>query len=209
MVSAIFFGNKEIQYAQPTPVPTDYVYINLEDSVTTALTATESPRPVHLHFFNPDCPCSRFNIQHFVSLTRQYGDEVDFFAVIPEQAAEDYTPQELASKFHFNVPIVVDRGRALAQRCGVYATPQAVILNEDGHLYFRGNYNKTRYCTNPATNFAQLALEAKLAGKAVPDLGPLATTAYGCQIPGTTKTQTTLPIELFYGNNQYLSELRK
>lgn len=31
----------------------------------------------------------------------------------------------------------------IAISCGVYSTPQAVIIDGNGQLFFRGNYNKT------------------------------------------------------------------
>ena len=202
----VLFWQQELQYAQPTPVPADYIYVDINDSVSVALVDSTAPKTVHLHFFNPDCPCSRFNIQHFVSLAKKYGDQVNFYTVIPERASTKYTPRELAQKFNLSVPIIVDRGKTLARSCGVYSTPQAVILNEEGSLFYRGNYNKTRYCTNPNTNFAQQALEAQLAGLEPPDFGPLASVAYGCQIPGKTDQNLSIPTQLIYGNNLYSSK---
>ena len=196
------FWTQELQYVQPTPIPDDYVYVEVNDSVSIALTDPANPRPVHLHFFNPDCPCSRFNIRHFVSLAKSYGDRVQFYTVIPEDIANENSPREIAERFNLSTPIIVDRGKALARRCGVYSTPQAVILDKDGDLYFRGNYNKTRYCTDPTTNFAQMALDAHLAGKASPDFGTLASVAYGCQIPPSSNPVASieLPTTLHYAS---------
>ena len=39
-------------------------------------------KPVFLHFFNPDCPCSRFNMSNFEAIVKQYGWQVDFVIVV-------------------------------------------------------------------------------------------------------------------------------
>jgi hypothetical protein len=71
--------------------------------------------------------------------------------------------------------------------CGVYSTPQAVIIDRNQKLYFRGNYNKSRYCTDKSSNFGQMAIDSILKNKAEPHMSELATIAYGCQLPNCTK----------------------
>src|SRR5262249_46492721 len=45
---------------------------------------------------------------------------------------------------------------------GVYSTPQAVLLDAKSHIVFRGNYNVSRYCTDPRTEFVRIALEEQV-----------------------------------------------
>jgi hypothetical protein len=75
---------------------------------------------------------------------------------------------------------VVDRRGAIAAEAGVYSTPQAVLVDERGRLAYRGNYNVSRYCVDPRTEFARLAIESLLAKQSVtvPE-----TEAYGCELP--------------------------
>jgi hypothetical protein len=80
------------------------------------------------------------------------------------------------------VPVLVDKGEKLAKACGVYSTPQATIIQTDNKLYFRGNYNRSRYCTDKNSNFVQMALDSLIAFKAAPHFSALATQSYGCSI---------------------------
>ncbi|MEM6299939.1 MAG: hypothetical protein AAF740_14720, partial [Bacteroidota bacterium] len=77
---------------------------------------------------------------------------------------------------------LLDQEKVLTESCGVYATPQAVLITPDGKLFYRGNYNVSRYCTDRSTRFAEQAIGALLAGENPPDFGELATTAYGCEL---------------------------
>ena len=53
-------------------------------------------------------------------------------------------------------------------------------------LYYRGNYNRAKYCTDPRTSYAQKALDSLLADAPPPMMGVIATQAYGCQLPQET-----------------------
>lgn len=174
------FWEQELQYLLPTPVPSDYKVVYINEPVPldhAAVAPLQSPK--FYHFFKPDCPCSRFNVKHYNYLQSKYDREVDFVVVIPDGAemsdAVDY--------FDGKIKVMEDVGDKLANGFGVYSTPQAVIVNADGRLYFRGNYNKARYCTDPTSNFAQMALDSLISNKPAPKFGPLATVSYGCGLP--------------------------
>ncbi|MCU0382445.1 MAG: hypothetical protein MUF68_00130 [Cyclobacteriaceae bacterium] len=181
---AILFWQQEVQYALPTPVPSNFkpVYsgqkINLEQI---GIKATNKPKL--FHFFNPDCPCSRFNLAHVKSLLRKHKTEFDFYAIIPA-----YADLDKAKKYFTDLPITVLQDNAqqsLTSAFGVYATPQAVVLTTNATVFYKGNYNKARYCTQKESNYAQIAMQALLAGKQPPVFNAMATTAYGCTLPST------------------------
>ena len=75
--------HEDWKYMLPTPVPENYVASRTVDgiSLTKRINSGEG-KPVFLHFFNPDCPCSRFNIPHFKSLVNKYGNRIDFSIVV-------------------------------------------------------------------------------------------------------------------------------
>lgn len=170
-IGAIFW-RQELKYALPTPIPTAYVPVMVQ---TRVLLPTSISEPLFLHFFNPDCPCSRFNRTYFNQLLFQYSQQIDFRVVIPPYASIE----ETRKFFDREVTIVVD-STGWARSCGVYATPQAVIIDRNHQLYYRGNYNRSRYCTDPGTNYAEQALKAFLRQEPPPAFDPLATRAYGC-----------------------------
>ena len=181
---ALLFWYNEWRYTLPTPVPEQYHAISIGATIDLSEKFTpEKNGPVFLHFFNPDCPCSRFNIPHFKSLITEYADKISF-AVVVITKDKSYTEEKIREKYGITVPVLFDT--SLASICGVYSTPQAVLLNSDHTLYYRGNYNKSRYCTDKKSNYAQVAIDALLADQQ-PVFGRYALTAYGCSLPNCKK----------------------
>lgn len=173
------FWEQEFKYTLPTPVPEAYAPVEVSQTLnlnTPFLKASDKPK--HLHFYNPDCPCSRFNLSHFSSLVRKHSKEIDFYIILPSDAHLE----TVTEKFGKEVMVIADQEEKIAQACGVYATPQAVIIDQSDKLYYRGNYNKSRYCTTPETNYAAIALDLLLADKPAPNFDLLSTTAYGCEL---------------------------
>ena len=184
------FWKQEVQYVLPTPVPTDYQVVLVDTRIEIGDTLSEKlDKPVFYHFFHTDCPCSRFNLDHFNELKHTYAEYLDFYVVVEE--GSDLT--EARKFFRGRTNLLEDKNKTYANKCGVYSTPQAVIIDRNRKLYFRGNYNKARYCIDPNSNFAQMALDSLLWGRPAPEFGPLASVAYGCGIDtGSTDLLTQL-----------------
>jgi len=177
------FWYQEMQYLLPTPVPVGYKVIHPEELIQydTALLPQQHEKPKLLHFFSPECPCSRFNLKHFQALHRAYNQKIDFYVVVDSEEKVEPAKALISSA----VTIVVDSNRKLAKACGVYSTPQAAVIQTSNRLYFRGNYNRSRYCTNKESNFVQMALDSLVANKRPPIFNELAIQSYGCSIPTT------------------------
>ncbi|MCR8557759.1 redoxin domain-containing protein [Mucilaginibacter sp. BJC16-A38] len=181
-VGTLFWYNEWV-YHLPTPVPENYKpvsqgkLIKLNDSLE-----SDHSKPLFLHFFNPDCPCSRFNITNFKSLVRRYGNRVKFVIVVMNH--DFYSASQIRDKFDLDLPVLFDA--SLAASCGVYSTPQAVLLDQDHKLYYRGNYNSSRYCTDEKTSYAKIALEGLLHNHEKILFNQLALRAYGCRLPKCT-----------------------
>lgn len=177
------FWYYDYQYSLPTPKPYKYqnvatgTVVNLPEGVK-----SNRSKPLLLHFFNPDCPCSRFNISHFKSLIKQYKNEVDFAIVL--MTNKQYKAKQIQEKFDLDIPVITDKSLAII--CGVYSTPQAALLDRDNRLYFRGNYNQSRYCSDKRTEYARIAIQSLLYSKNVLNINPLAMRAYGCRLPDCT-----------------------
>jgi len=181
----VLFWYKEWMYNLPTPVPANYLSVARGQHIDLAgKLPVEENKPVFLHFFNPDCPCSRFNVQEFKSLVKEYGNKISF-AVVVMTKDKDYTVEHIREKFGLVIPVVMDT--SLAVTCGVYSTPQAVLLDNHHLLYYRGNYNKSRYCTDKKSNYAQIAIDSLLASVQQPVFNQFALKAYGCSLPICTK----------------------
>lgn len=177
-ITALFWHNEWI-YSLPTPVPSNYHPVNAGTVISLpAQLKQDNKKPVFLHFFNPACPCSRFNIEHFRSLVKQYDKRVNFAIVVISN--KEYTIKDIQNKFNTNIPVLFDS--TIAASCGVYSTPQAAIIDTANKLYYRGNYNKNRYCTNRKTEYARMALDALLNNQPIAVSDKPAVTAYGCKL---------------------------
>jgi hypothetical protein len=76
----------------------------------------------------------------------------------------------------------------LADRYGVYSTSQAIVLNHENKIYYRGNYNKERLSTVKNSNFVEIAINNLLAGDQKVKFSELATCSYGGQLLSNKKT---------------------
>jgi len=188
------FWWQEWQYLLPTPIPEGYQEVFVHKTIPKEVllqfsdlskndNETKIQKPIFLHFFSPFCPCSKFNIAHIDYLVKRYGDEVDFYAVIFNDSEYEMEFIDFAEKYAIPILTLLDKENSIASSCGIYATPQAAIITKEGKLFYKGNYNSSRYCNDRDTNFAEQALGAVLEGKNPPDFGELASKAYGCELP--------------------------
>ena len=182
-ISLLFWQN-ELKYTLPTPVPKNYHEVAMGSTIDLGKCWLTNNKPVFIHFFNPECPCSRFNIPHVSGLIKKYGDRINFKIVVLNQQ-KDFSIAAIQKKFDCDVPVYFDEKMAI--KCGVFSTPQAVIMDGSQRLYYRGNYNKSRYCTNADTNYAQMAIDSLLQQSQSPSFDALALRAYGCSLPKCTK----------------------
>jgi thioredoxin-related protein len=177
LIGAIFW-QQELKYILPTPIPAEYKAVPLNTVLDLAGKLKKNDKPTFLHFFNPACPCSRFNTTYFNTLHEQFKTRAYFYVVV---SASDSTKQ-VKDYFNQSISVIQDTQQKLAKTCGVYSTPQAVIIDTTGRLYFRGNYNKSRYCTQKESNYAEIALKILLKIENNFPIDLYAFRAYGCEI---------------------------
>jgi hypothetical protein len=180
------FWKQEWKYLVPTPIPENYQSVLPKASLNLdSIVKLNKTKPIFLHFFSSDCPCSKYNIVHFRYLVEKYQNKINFYAVLFSDGSPNLNDNKkvFIDTYQVDIPIIVKNGSKIAELCGVYSTPQAVIIQKDNLLFYRGNYNKSRYCNDKNTNFAELAIIDLLQGKEPPNFGELATRAYGCELP--------------------------
>lgn len=195
-IIAAAFWAQDWRYARPTPVPPGLTLppVGARLEPPAALPRRDAAGPLFVHFFNPACPCSRFNASHVRDLVAAFGDRVTFVAVVQDVEGPEGAKAAL-ERYGLTLPSVADPEGDLAHAFGVYSTPQAVLLDGERRLVFRGNYNTSRYHAARATQFARLALEGLFAGGAPPSgaawLSDLARRAWGCALPSDPSPQAT------------------
>jgi hypothetical protein len=91
---------------------------------------------------------------------------------------------------HLSMPVLYDHADEASTALGVYGTPQAAILDDHSRLYYRGNYNRSRYCTEESTEYVRIALNALVEDRSLPAMPPDATVTYGCPLPHRFALQT-------------------
>lgn len=193
-LAAGMYWYQDWQYSLPTPRPAALVQPELgttlrvlEPQSLADLATNANERPTLLHFFNPACPCSRFNVTHVRRLVTKFGDRVRMIAVIE---ADDPRSLDQFRELNLACEVVLDPQGTIAHQAGVYSTPQGVVLSGDGKLFYRGNYNQGRYCTAPENEFVRRALEACLANEPLPQFPAVATIAQGCALPSDRASET-------------------
>ncbi|MDH5602350.1 MAG: hypothetical protein OEY51_00325 [Cyclobacteriaceae bacterium] len=181
--SAIFylFWTNEIQYLAPTKRPENYVQVNISDSTTLkGILGNKDDRPTYIHYYNPYCPCSKFNYGYYSEIAGKYRDRFNMYLVIREM--DEDVIDKIRESVTGNTTVIIDKNGEIARQTGVYSTPQAVLLNTDYTLYYRGNYNRSKYCTVKDYNYAEMAIDSLLSGRPAPLFDHFATTAYGCSL---------------------------
>lgn len=187
----VIFWNQELKFVKPTPVPEDFVPVSPGDSVDLSHLLGSVEKDIFVHFYNYDCPCSRFNMKEFEFMVHDYEDRVQFLAVIQSENKSQKEIEEFEEKYGLGIPTVMDPDGKIAKALGVYSTPQAVIISK-GKVFFKGNYNKARFCTSKNTKFAELALEALVNNKPAPHFPELAYVPYGCELPVNESEKFTI-----------------
>src|SRR5579863_7758702 len=77
------FWYTDWKYSLPTPVPDNYHPVVTGSRISLGKKLSSKPgRGVFIHFFNPSCPCSRFNMPYFKGLVKRYNGQIDFAIVV-------------------------------------------------------------------------------------------------------------------------------
>lgn len=177
------FWFQDLRYSLPTPRPVGWRAPAIGSSFTGNLDLTKpvGSRPALFNFYNCDCPCSRFNLDHVRQLAKTFGSRVRFVAVI--EGGTEADEKDVFKGLNLEAEPYYDANGKLARELGVYATPQAVLIDSKHRLVYRGNYNLSRFCIDTSTEFVRLALESVTSGQPLPAVVQSSVSAYGCAIP--------------------------
>jgi hypothetical protein len=200
--AGLAFWYEDVRFSLPTPKPPGLVQPPMGATMPVerwllAAGVDAGARPVLVNFFNPECPCSRFNVDHLHRLQAMFGDRVLFVAAIQASDVETSSVPTALAKLELQMPYFIDHGGVAAKEAGVYSTPQAVVVDAGHRLFYRGNYNTSRYCNDPKTEFVRLALDDLLATESETPNSALTSSptsesvrrvsaempAYGCELP--------------------------
>ena len=132
-------------------------------------------RAVVIFFTTTDCPISNSYVPEMNRIRAEYTNRgVAFYAVQTDTTISEAEVRKHAKEFGFTFPVLFDPKQMLVQLAGATATPEAVLLSNDGSVLYLGridnrvvDFDKRR----PAATESDLrkALDAVLAGKPVPN----------------------------------------
>jgi len=174
------------RYSLPTPRPPglvqpDRVEPELLARLRAAAGASAPSLPLLVHIGSPDCPCTRFNREHVLELAEPCRGSIAQLALIELSEGEQAGP--VAFDEDLRLPALAESEGAIARALGVYSTPQAVLIDAAGRVFYRGNYNQSRFCTRAESAYVALAVAALRAGRPAPAFPPAALRSYGCELP--------------------------
>jgi thiol-disulfide isomerase/thioredoxin len=141
-------------------------------SLSRTLSDFGSRKAYVLVFINTTCPVAQRYLPTLQALDREYRDKAVQFVAI--NAAEEDSIIALATqavKYDVDFPFVKDFDGSCARALGVKRTPEAVILDADKRLCYRGRiddqFRLGGVRKEPTSRDLKDALDAVLAGKAV------------------------------------------
>ena len=184
VIGAAFWW-QDWQYALPTPRPGGFYQppLGSRPELPPELAAMRRAGwPMLVHYASSGCPCTEFNLDHVRKLQQTFGDRVDFVVALETGSAAAQAAREFES-LHLRMPVVIDSDGRVGQALGVYGTPQAVLLDTTGNIYYRGNYNQSRYCVEESSEFVRIALAALAKGRPLPSMPQEAFITFGCPFP--------------------------
>jgi mono/diheme cytochrome c family protein len=143
-------------------------------------------KAVVLVFLSTQCPACAAYTQRLLQLVQTYSPRgVQFFAIYPNRQEEAVEIAAYTQERGFRFPVVRDAGSRLADRLGARATPEAFVLDAAGALHYRGRIDDSREESKVRSRDLAAALDALLAGRAVP---VVETEAFGCAIRRATSS---------------------
>lgn len=148
-------------------------------------------RAIALVFITPDCPIANY----YQPTLRKLGDEfaecgVPLFMIHSDPDVTADAAQRHVAKFKIAAPVILDRDQSIARRVDAKITPEAIIVDRDGEILYRGRIDnfyealgrKRRAATEHDFRDALVAV-----AEGRPVANPV-TKALGCHIPFADET---------------------
>ncbi len=181
------FWNQELQYLLPTPKPKDVVQLKNGDKAPVEVLGLKinPAKNLLVHFYNPNCPCTKFNLKEIKLMSFEYQKDVDLVVVAQTDKTYDGLEDEIKSQFLHPIQVVLDQSGDIAKAFGIYASPQMVLVDKKLSVVYSGNYNISRYCTAKKTAFGKQSLQYLVEDAVNENLQFLKGNqlSYGCLLP--------------------------
>jgi len=136
-----------------------------------------------VHFWNPDCPCSRFNQPHVQQIMSDYGKNNVQFTVVVSGATEKIRQQrQIEARKIFNAKAFVDIRSDWPMENGPPSSPAVGVISSSGELVYFGPYSLGARCSPEKGKFVEKVID-ELKSKNQSVKKQLNTLAVGCFCP--------------------------
>ncbi len=136
-------------------------------------------------FVAEECPVCNYMGKPLSTIASKYQDRVDFHAVFPFKNSNYKTSQLFKEQYEMlSFETLLDKDHRITKQLGASVTPEAVITDDTGAVYYRGRINSAYYAPgkmkhSAVKNDLDEALAILLSGGTVPKPWP---TPVGCYI---------------------------
>lgn len=137
-----------------------------------------------VHFWNPDCPCNRFNEVHVKKIISDYADKnVKFTIVVSGSTKEERNQRHALAQKIFKHSAVKEIRSDWPMQAGPPSSPAVGVINRQGELVYFGPYSLGAQCAPDKGKFVESVLDGLYASKKSTDKKQLNTLAVGCFCP--------------------------
>lgn len=154
------------------------------DGSTQSLPASADGRPTLLFFVSPFCSTTKAFVKEINAITAEHGAKLRVLLIECDPEVTRDIGIEHATVSEFQAPVLLDAGQQLTRLVKASVTPEAVLLDAKGAVFYQGRINDlylgpTKRQRAATTRDLRDAIEALAAGKAAPQPQE---PAQGCKI---------------------------
>jgi hypothetical protein len=90
-------------------------------------------------FIAEECPISIYMAKPLQQAMKDFGEQVQFYAVFPKSNSTEQTAQRFLDTYHLQgMQILLDTDQAFAKKTGATITPEAIVTDTEGIILYRG-----------------------------------------------------------------------
>ena len=141
----------------------------------------QSRKATVINFWQPDCPCNRYNERHLRKLVEVFQPQGVRFVSITSQQHIKFSRQKDKTFKRLTTPLLIDKFAQLNTHFKHSAAPAVAIFDHYGKMVYFGPYSIGAMCFSSKDGWVESQLQQVLAGK---NLDPyINVAAVGCYCP--------------------------
>jgi hypothetical protein len=182
---AVLLAASAILAAGEFPIGSQVSDIRVTDHGAPLVIRTAAAKATAVLFISVECPVSNAYNDRMAALYKDYsGTGVQFVFVNANDHESQAAADEHAKQHNLGFKVFKDPNNALADQFDAQNTPEAFLFDHAGKLVYHGRIDDSRDLANVKSSDFRAALDAVLAGRAVPVAN---TKQFGCTIKRAKK----------------------